>query len=325
MARIVCPPRSPVSSRHQLRSEGEPTSRSADLSDLDIAGVADAYERRVRSICPEHLPAAMQLLERLPPARWTLEWYLPWWLGQALGLDEAVSLEVTLSNVLGLASIRLQDDLADGEVAPDDLASARILATALYAAALEPYRAWFPAASPFWEHLERRMTAWRGAVDLAARGAPLHIAAVATCLYADRMDVYRALASCLDHALEAFVRYDHVGDWEADLDAGRWNAFVTALSPGPQVAEAHDRHRAATYVAMLTTDAVATWFAGIDEELQRAAAIADDLSPAVPPLPAHLRAFAAGVREHGAAIHARYLDLGDRAAKLLLQTPANAR
>ena len=304
------------------------TSRSADPPDLDIAGVRDAYERRVHHICPEHLPAAMQLLERLPPKRWTLEWYLPWWLGYALRLEHAVARDVVLSNVLGLASIRLQDDLADGEVPPDEVADAQILAAGLYEAALEPYAARFDAASPFWEHLERRMTAWREAgsgLDLAARGAPLHIAAIATSLYADRMDVYRVLEPCLDQALEALVRYDHVADWEADLDAGRWNAFVAAASPGPQVAEARDRHRIATYVAMLTSEVIATWFAGIDDELQQAASIADTLRPAMPPLPAHLRTFAVGVSEHGAAIHLRYRDIGDEAAKLLLQTPADAR
>ncbi len=303
-------------------------SRSADPPDLDIAGIRDAYQGRLRDLCPFHLPAAMQLLERLPPTRWTLEWYLPWWLGQALGLDGAVAREIVLSNVLGLGSTRLQDDLADGEISAEDVEGARALAAAMYDAALEPYRAWFDPLSPFWDHLERRMAAWRAAgagLDLASRGAPSHLAAVATCLLAGRMDVYPKLESCLDQALEALVRYDHVADWEADLDAGRWNAFVAAVSPGPQGAAAGDRHRAAIYVAMLTTDAVARWFGGIDRVLQEAATIADTLSPPVPLLAAHLRTFAVGVREHGAAIHARYQELGDQAAKLMFQTPADAR
>lgn len=271
---------------------------------------------------------ALDLLERLPPARWTLEWYLPLWLGRAFRLDDSVSNEVVLSNVLGLASIRLQDDLADGEVATDDRVGARALATALYDAALEPYRAPFDAGSPFWSHLDRRMTAWRAAhpgPDLAARGAPLHVGAVAVCLHADRMDVYRALEPCLDHALEALVRYDHVADWESDLDAGRWNAFVAAASPGRQVPGARDRHRAATYVAMLTSDVVVTWFDQIDDGLARAVAIADSLDPPVPPLVDHLRSFAPRVRAHGAAIHERYRELGDEAAKRLFPMPADAR
>lgn len=257
-----------------------------------------------------------------------MEWYLPWWLGQALGLDDAVSSQVVLSNVLGLASIRLQDDLADGEVAADDLAGARRLAAVLYDAAIEPYRARFDAVSPFWGHLDRQMATWRASdsgLDLAARGAPLHVAAVAVCLYADRMDAYGALGPCLDHALEALVQYDHVADWEADLDAGRWNAFVAEASPGPQVPRARDRHRAATYVAMLTSDVVRTWFDQIDDGLTRAVTIADSIDPPVWPLADHLRSFAPRVRAHGAAIHERYRELGDEVAKPLFPMPADTR
>jgi hypothetical protein len=328
MARIVCLPTSPYPPRTDTAAGSESTNRSGDQPDLDVASVADAYQRRVREGCPEQLPLALALLERLPPARWTLEWYLPWWLGRAFGLDDDLSREVVLSNVLGLASIRLQDDAADGDIAPDDLPAARTLAAVLYDAALEPYRARFDAASPFWVELERRMAAWRSGstgLDLAARGAPLHIAAVAMCRYAERMDVYPALEPCLDNTLDALVRYDHVADWEADLDADRWNAFVAAASPGPQIPGGRDRHRAATYVTMLTSDVVLTWFDRIDEGLGRAVTIADSLEPPVPPLADHLRSFAVGVRVHGAAIHARYRDLGDEAAKRLFQMPADVR
>jgi hypothetical protein len=308
------------------------TNPSSVLPDLDLAGVAAAYERRVRDMCPEHLGLALRLLERLPPTRWTLEWRLPWWLGQAFGLDPSVAREIVLSNVLGLGSIRLQDDLADGEVAPGEVDGARVLAGAMYEAALEPYRVRFDRSSPFWRHLDKQMAAWRAATDregspesrLAARGAPLHIVAAAVCLLSDRMEAYPALEACLDHALEALVLYDHLADWEADLDAGRWNAFVAAVSPGAQDPEARDRHRAATYVAMLTADAVAACFGRIDEGLLRSAAIADTLSPPVPPLADHLRRFAGGLREQGAAVQERYRALGERAANLLLSASVDA-
>jgi hypothetical protein len=159
---------------------------------------------------------ARRLFDRLPPSRWTLEWHLPLWLGDALRVDPDASRAIVLSNVLGLGSIRLQDDLADGEVAPQATEAAGQLAAALYDAALEPYRAWFPPASPFWAHLERCMRAWRSATDatggeehLAARGAPLKVSAFALCLLADRLVTFRALEPCLDRALEALVRYDH--------------------------------------------------------------------------------------------------------------------
>jgi hypothetical protein len=309
------------------------TIRSVDIPELDTAAVTAAYEQRVRGACPEHLALALRLLDRLPPARWTLEWYLPWWLGDALGLDSATAREIVLSNLLGLGSVRLQDDLADGDVALEDLGPAAVLSAALYEAALGPYKARFEADSPFWGYLESCMTAWRESTDdnvesrLAARAAPLKISAFAVCLLTDRRDAFPALERCLDLVLEALVLHDHIADWGADLDAGRWNAFVAAVSGGPQLPEWRERHRTAVLVAMMTTDVVAVQFAKLEDRSLRAAVIADTLGDelAVPALGAHLRAFAASAREQGASFQEHYRELGDRAAKLLLQTPLNGR
>lgn len=319
---------------------------STDVPELDIAGVSAAYERRVREACPEQLPLALRLLERLPPARWTLEWHLPWWLGQAFGLNREIAREIVLSNLLGLGFIRLQDDLADGEVAAEDVAGASTLSAALYEAALLPYRARFDPASPFWGHLEACMTEWHAATRgnvpsgsagigvgdpmngerrLAASAAPLKISALAVCLIADRPDAFPALDRCLDHALEAMVLYDHVADWEADLDGGRWNAFVAGVSSGPQLPEQRERHRRAVLVALMTTDAVAAHCARVQEGMLRAAALAETLRVPVPPLGAYFREFATGVDEQGTAWQERYDGLAERAAKLLLRAPVDAR
>jgi hypothetical protein len=336
------------------------TIRSTDVPELDVAAVSAAYVRSVSETCPEQLQLATRLLERLPPARWTLEWHLPWWLGQAFGLDGEIARDIVLSNLLGLGSIRLQDDLADGEVAPEDVAAARTLGAALYEAALVPYRLRLDPGSPFWAHLESCMAEWRAAtlgaaqgrredqsaedgsaehqlaedhlaVDhlaehrLAARGAPLRISAFAVCLLADHVDAFPAIRQCLDHALEAMVLYDHVADWEADLDAGRWNAFVAEMSSGPQVPAQRDRHRSAVFVAMMTTDVAAAYHGRIEFGMLRAAALADAFPVPVPSLGAHFRRFATAVNEHGALMRHHYQGLGERAANLLLPTPVDAR
>ena len=307
------------------------TIRSTDVPELDFASLAIAFERRVREACPEHLALARRLLERLPPRRWTLEWYLPWWLGRAFELDREVTREIVLSTILGLGSIRLQDDLADGDVGPEDFAAARTLSAALYEAALAPYRARFDPASPFWGQLDVWMQAWERATRdddhllLAERGAPLKVPAFAVCLLADRLDAFPVLERCLDLALEALVLFDHVGDWEADLDAGRWNAFVAALSSGPQAADRRRRHRSRVFAALLTTDAVDAYFARIEHGLLRAAAHAETLQPPVPSLVEHLREFSNGVRERGETVREHYHGLGDRAAELLVRAPVHAR
>ncbi len=305
------------------------TIRSLDVPDLDTTDISGTFKRRVREVSPGLLPEANRLIERLPPERWMLEWHLPWWLGHALGLDRALARDIVLSNLFGLGSIRIQDDLADGEIARRKTAKATALATTLYELALEPYRDRFPAGSAFWGHVDACMIEWRAAQGsegrLAARGAPLKISAFGVCLLAGRDDVYPTLDRLLDDALEALVLYDHIADWQADLDAGRWNAFVADLSDGPQVPEERTRHRRAALVALMTTDTIAVHIGRVQAGLLRAADLGDALVVPVPPLVAHLRSFARQVGEDGRAIQAHYRDLGDRAARLLLESPNDER
>jgi hypothetical protein len=311
--------------------------------ELDIAAVSSKYRRSVEHVCPEHLPLALRVLERLEPERWTLEWYLPWWLGRAFGLDAVTAIDLVLSNVLGLASIRLQDDLADGEVEPADVAASRVLSAALYRSALEPYRSRFPGASPFWRHLAGTMSTWEGAthlatgpvdgswtplggtatVALAAPGAPLKIPAYAVCLLTDRTEAFPALDRALDHALAGLVLYDHIGDWRADLEAGRWNAFVATVSHLPQDPASRDRNRVGVQLAMLTSDAVAGYVARITSELWAAATAFQTLGLA--PAADHLRASASSIEAQGATWQAHYEDLAELAGRLLLDAPTRDR
>jgi hypothetical protein len=299
-----------------------------------VASVRRSFEARVRSAAALDQAAARRLVARLPPERWTLEWYLPWWLGNALGLDPATSRELVLSNLLGLASIRVQDDLADGE--SDEATGATRLAAALYEAALAPYTSRFGPESPFWAHVERCMATWRAAASdtggdhrLAARGEPLKIAPFAECLLAGRIGAYPAIESCLVHALEALVRYDHVADWRSDLEAGRWNAFVADVSSGPQVPDTRAQHGQAVLLAMLTSDVITAQFAGIRDGFLAAADVAADLARTddlpLPDLVDHLRRRATEAEAQGTTFAAQYRDLGDQAAKRLFTPPPDGR
>ncbi|MEA2608500.1 MAG: hypothetical protein QOJ75_743, partial [Chloroflexota bacterium] len=145
------------------------------------------------------------------------------------------------------------------------------------------------------------------------------------CLLAGRADAYPDLARCLDRALDALVLYDHVADWEIDLDAGRWNAFVASVTREPQLHELRSRNRSAVLVAMLTTDAVATYFARIEQEMLQAAAIAETSAVDIPALADHCRAFATTVNRKGVEVDEHYSEIGRRAATLLLESPSEAR
>jgi hypothetical protein len=310
---------------------------TSDPSGLDVAGIDRAVLALVEAQAPGQVAAARRLLDRLRPDRWALEWQLPWWLGAALDLDDETRHAAVVSNVLGLAFVRLQDDLADAELAPDDLDAVPALAAILYEGALRPYRSWFDVASPFWAFLDATLRTWRAAMvggdpngsDLAARGAPLRIGAFGLCLRAGRPGAYPDVERCLDRALDALVRYDHVADWRSDLEAGRWNAFVADVSPGPQAPTDRARRRRETLAAMLASDAVAAQFARIRDGLLAAGELADRPSdPAglpVPGLAAHLRRLADTMATQGTDFAAELTAAGDRAARLLLQSGADDR
>jgi hypothetical protein len=82
-------------------------------------------------------------------------------------------------------------------------------------------------------------------------------------------------------------------------------------------------------VAMMTTDALATQFGRMRADLLCAAETAEGVAAsdalALPDLVDHLRRRAGDVEAQGLAFAAQYRDLGDKAAKLLLLMPSDAR
>lgn len=296
-----------------------------------------AFDAVIRRRCPEHAAFARQVYERLTPDRWRLEWNLPWWIGRAFGLDPIVAGDLGVSNVLGLAAIRIRDDLADGEVAERDVEAARDVSDALMEAALAPYRRHFDAGTPFWRRFDQLMTVWGegegttrpdASRSASSIGAPLHVGAMAACLLTERADAIPDVAAIVDDAIESLVLDDHVADWEADVAAGRWNAFVASLGAGggesaPSADPASVRR--AVLVTLLTTDALPRTFDRIVAGYLRAAGGARALDARLAPLVDALEAMASDARGRGAQVSGHYRELAERAARLLEPAGADGR
>ena len=283
-----------------------------------MAGFVAAFRQRIAVACPGQLALATRYALALTPPKWTLEWYLPQWLSHRFGLDAELTRELTLSNLLGLVAVRLEDDLRDGEMPVSDVAGAEQLAVATFDEALAVYRARFDPGSPFWGFLERSMATWRAGADgsdAPTRGAPIKIAAFACCLLADRKADWPRLDRCLDRTMSALVAYDQFCDWEEDLAARRWNAFVAAVSPGPQGPAERDRNRAAVLTAMLTRDVIDEHFRRIAAEVFDAAALASELG--LDSLRAYLVQWAARSAAQGAEVARHYRSVADRATQLM--------
>jgi hypothetical protein len=183
------------------------------------------------------------------------------------------------------------------------------------------YRERFDPMSPFWAFVDRSMATWRSGAngrDAPSRGAPIKIAAFATCLLAGRMAAWPRLDRCLDRALRALVAYDQFCDWEQDVAGGRWNAFVAAVTSGPQGIADRDRNRAAVLTAMLTRDVVDVQFRHIMAEAEAAAALASRLR--IEPLRAYLVEWASRSAAQGEEVAHHYRSVADRATQIMFGT-----
>ena len=291
--------------------------RTIDVPILDVSAIEAAFGRHAAALGADDLGLAVRTLDRVRPPNWTLEWYLPWWLGQAFGLPSETSHRIVTSNVLGLVAVRLEDDANDGEMGVGELEAARRVSARLFAAATDLYRPLFGPGSPFWAELDATLSTWRSSAarSLATRGAPLNVGARAICLLADRAASVPVVEACLDHALTALALYDDLCDWETDLAAGRWNAFVASLTDAPQTAANRSRNRAAVLLALMTGTAASDAFGRVAAEADRAAALARSLGSAE--LAQHLATVAIRAVAQGSDVASHYAGAADRATTLI--------
>ena len=260
------------------------------LSDPEFLAVRASYCATLERFPPPLADAGRRVLDRITTPNWTLECYLPRWLGDAFDLRPDVSRALVLSNVYGLAYIRLQDDLVDGEVDQASRKSAILLTSALYHQAMLRYIRLFGWRSPFWGYFEQFMAQWRRAtlssnerpasnfqsyqeadfLRLAERGAPLKICCAGACLLADQEEVIQILTSVVDHLLVGAVLLDHARDWADDLTAGRYNAFVAYASLQPQVPDQREANRLRVLEELYLGDAAQPYFDLVRKHIQMA-------------------------------------------------------
>ena len=100
--------------------------------------------------------------------------------------------------------------------------------------------------------------------------------------------------------MAATVLLDHADDWQEDLAAGQFNAYVAWLSGLPQHAENVDRNRRQVLSALMQGDGDDhhSYFDLIDQHLQRAQQFAGQVGSAG--LCVYIEAFRRTAREQGA-------------------------
>jgi hypothetical protein len=260
------------------------------LPAVEILAARAGYLAAFCAAPPGLADAAEVWLDTIRPPQWTLEWGLPFWLGESFRLPSEATRRLVLSNVVGLAYIRLQDALADGETLGIQPALAPLLSTLLYQRWIQEYIDLFSGAPRFWARFAQYLSEWLEAaaasnempehafqdygpddfLRLAHRGAPLKACAAGVCLLAKREDILPALADAIDHLLVGAVLLDHVQDWSDDLAAGRYNAFVAYASPLPQTSEFRETNTRAVQQEICLGDAARPYFQVARDHLQTA-------------------------------------------------------
>lgn len=261
------------------------------VSRLCLAESEQSHVRNCwRSACDAHWPGAEALLARISPPNWTLEWSLPGWLGNALGLSIDRIREVTLGNVFGLGFARLYDDLSDEQYADRERVEMLTLATHLYQRWLAVYIRLFGRNVQFWNHFERYHKQWLHAsmesyrlpatpfdcydemhfLMLGHRGALIKVCAAATCLLTGSEERLPCLERCLDLLMIGAVLLDHAADWREDMETMRPNVFVAQLSPLQQTEANAAANRAAVLRELSIGQGARPYFAEVDKWLRMA-------------------------------------------------------
>lgn len=257
------------------------------------------------------------LWQRISPDRYALEWRLPEWLGTSFGLDSETRLRFVESTVLGLAALRLRDDVADGEAPSSDSATAERLAARLLDAALDPYRAHFDSRSPVWARIGLWLQQWEARetaadADLARRAVPIKIPAFATSILCRRQAGFAGLERCLDAAIAGMVMFDQLRDWQADVRAGRRNSFAARVLGSDRGSVDAERE---LLRELLAGDALPRYAASIDRRMREAAILAAEVG--IPDLEAHLKWLGGEMNVYSERLRSDYRGIAERTAALL--------
>ena len=269
-----------------------------------IAPVDDPYLAPLQALffaSLEEMPAQIRqegqrLLEQISTANWHLEWNLPRWLGETFELSLGATQDLILGNIYGLAFVRLQDNLNDGESIGQEQ-EAILLGKALFSSWLGQYRQHFVRNSQFWQYLDQYVGQWlRATLEfdgpcgydlrsgnpesllwLAERGAPLKVCCAAASLLAGKEQLLPRLLDCMDHFLAGAVLIDHASDWEFDLKASHYNAFSAFIAPQVDQKLKTNPHRQTFLEELYLGDGPGSYFQLAQQQFQRASEVGREL------------------------------------------------
>jgi hypothetical protein len=197
----------------------EAPERRGDANEIETDGAEPAMEGKKRVISTGKLSILA----------------LPFWLGEAFGVDEEICRRFAVANIFGLLHFVMLDKLVDGDGQASEIPSIAI-ASSLYLQQLSArYQEFFPPGSPFWQLMEKYWQEWASALvwerdagprplfsttDLlktAHKAAPLKICTSGMALLAGRAEIIPDLEAAVDGMHMVMQMMDDLVDMGQDL------------------------------------------------------------------------------------------------------------
>lgn len=185
-------------------------------------------------------------VDRLNPALGARSNYigylLPYWVGEAVGIEPAVCRSLAAANIHALIHFFLLDDVIDTGPAMDkgDIRQGLVLGQLFQDAFRRGYASRYGSDSPLWGCYRRYMAEWASAIrdeavrpadpdnpaQLAGKSAPVKLGAAGILLQAGRPERLPALEEAVDLTLATLQLSDDWADWQEDLSSGNDSAFL---------------------------------------------------------------------------------------------------
>jgi len=218
----------------------------------EVAGIQARYEA-FRTTLPSHLRPFIVKVPRaeamMSPGRLSVV-ALPFWVGEAFGIEPEKCRRIALANLFGLLHFIIQDHLSDGGCPTAEIPGFAISGTLLQQQMYNHYLECFPPPTPFWSLMSKYWQEWADSIawerqvgafsnpsdeDLlraARKAAPLKICTSGMAILSDREAQIPDLEKAIDMMHMVMQMADDMTDIAEDIAGNRFN---TLLSTGVSI------------------------------------------------------------------------------------------
>ena len=215
----------------------------------EVAGIQAQYEA-YRDTLPPHLRSFIVKVPKtstlMSPGRLSVL-ALPFWVGEAFGVDLESCRKIALANLFGLLHFVIQDHLSDGNCPLTEIPSFAISGTLLQQQMYNHYLQCFPSPTSFWQLMSKYWQEWADSIawerqvgafstpedgDLlraARKAAPLKICTSGMAILGNCETQIPDLEKAIDMMHMVMQMADDMSDITEDIAGNRFNTLLNTM------------------------------------------------------------------------------------------------